>query len=188
MSVLNLLPIAPAGTSSPRDPALAALPHGRGEGKTFELPAPAAPDTASVSAVAGATELDASSLASGPGKEESCASPQTAACDLPDPAATLADALPVAEEAPVNQDSRLNRLRNGDKLPDPSKSGLAALMPFIGTLQATVMAPQPATIAAGAEAANDSVGERFVRSTRRQYRRRLPAVALAINAGRGAKG
>jgi hypothetical protein len=62
----------------------------------------------------------------------------------------------VAEEAPVNQDSRLNRLRNGDKLPDPSKSGLAALMPFIGTLQATVMAPQPATIAAGAEAANDT--------------------------------
>ena len=156
MSVLNLLPIAPPATSSPREPALAAVPHGRREGKTFELPAPAASDTETVSAVAGVTELEASSLASGQGKAESSASPQTVACDLSDAAATLAATPPLAEEAPVNQDSRLNRLRNGDKLPDPAKSGLAALLPFTGTALTTALAPQPAMLAAAAEVADDT--------------------------------
>jgi hypothetical protein len=109
-----------------------------------------------VSPVAGVTELEASSLASGQGKAESSASPQTAAGDLSDPAATLAAALPLAEEAPVTQDSRLNRLRNGEKLPDPAKSGLAALLPFTGTAPTTALAPQPAMLAAAAEVADDT--------------------------------
>lgn len=156
MSVLNLLPIAPPAPSSPREPALAAAPHGRGEGKPFELPATAAPDTETVSPVAGVTELEASSLASGQGKAESSTSPQTPAGDLSDPAATLAAALPLAEEAPVTQDSRLNRLRNVEKLPDPAKSGLAALLPFTGTAPTTVVASQPAMLAAAAEVADDT--------------------------------
>ena len=156
MSVLNLLPIAPPAPSGPREPALAAAPHGRGEGKPFELPATAAPDTETVSPVAGVTELEASSLASGQGKAESSSSPQTPAGDLSDPAATLAAALPLAEEAPVTQDSRLNRLRNVEKLPDPAKSGLAALLPFTGTAPKTVVASQPARLAAAAEVADDT--------------------------------
>ncbi len=130
MNFLNLAPVSAAPQTTARDASSGAASTPGSAGKLFELPAAASEPTSPDSPVAGATELEVSSLASSAHEDEASPTPSSESTALSAIPEALAKARPNREDALAAVDSRLSFLRAGDKSALRTAPAVGALLPF----------------------------------------------------------
>jgi len=141
MNFLNLAPVSAAPQTTARDASSGAASTPGSAGKLFELPPAASEPTSPDSPVAGATELEVSSLASSAHEDEASPTPSSESTALSAIPEALAKARPNREDALAAVDSRLSFLRAGDKSALRTAPAVGALLPFFSAGLAGQPAP-----------------------------------------------
>ena len=141
MNFLNLAPVSAAPQTTARDASSGAASTPGSAGRLFELQPAASEPTSPDSPVAGATELEVSSLASSAHEDEASPTPSLESTALSAIPEALAKARPNREDALAEVDSRLTFLRAGDKSALRTAPAVGALLPFFSAGLAGQPAP-----------------------------------------------